>query len=614
MQLARARAKDREGRSVSARSSARCCWRCGSSALTTRTSCWRCMPANAPFGGNVVGLEAASWRYFGRGPQRSVLGRGRDARGAAQQSLAGARLAQSRAAAAKRDQLLQPAADAGDLTALDLDLALAEPLVAEPHELPDLAPHLLETLRAAVSRRGTGCAPRSMRGCRRTRHAQLERALGDAGAPAGQQRRGDRHRQPDASKCSPTSAMQMGTFLFPRKRGQLKEPRPLPERACAVDIIRRPRSTGSILKPLLYAAMLEDGSLTPRMLLPDVPTHYEGFSPENFDRQYRGAVRADEALAHSLNVPAVRMLKTYGVARFADLLRDAGMTHADASRRRLRPHADPGRRRRQSLGHRRACTRAWPRSRAPAPPTRAPRFREPSALLPVRRVRRRGDTPISTGSAWLTLDALLEVPRPGEEGALAQLRVSRAHRLENRHELRPARRLGRGHAPRATRSACGSAMRVAKAARASPVPTMAAPLMFGLFNGLPRERLVRPARRTRCARSSLRQRRLPALPRIAKPRARWVPKRQPLRLRSRLTTCACISTAGAARVRRRLRIARPHAHASWFVLPPAQEFYYRRVHAEYRPLPRVRARIVRPQRDAAARRSRCSIPSPTRAS
>jgi membrane carboxypeptidase/penicillin-binding protein len=63
----------------------------------------------------------------------------------------------------------------------------------------------------------------------------------------------------------------------------------------AVDIVRRPRSTGSILKPLLYAAMLEDGQLTPRMLLPDVPTHYEGFSPENFDRQYRGAVPADEA-------------------------------------------------------------------------------------------------------------------------------------------------------------------------------------------------------------------------------------------------------------------------------------------------------------------------------
>jgi penicillin-binding protein 1C len=75
-----------------------------------------------------------------------------------------------------------------------------------------------------------------------------------------------------------------------------------PLRGHAVDVIRRPRSTGSILKPLLYAAMLEDGTLTPHMLLPDVPTHYDGFAPENFDRQYRGAVPA-EALA--INIAAV---------------------------------------------------------------------------------------------------------------------------------------------------------------------------------------------------------------------------------------------------------------------------------------------------------------------
>ena len=148
----------------------------------------------------------------------------------------------------------------------------------------------------------------------------------------------------------------------------------------AVDIIRRPRSTGSILKPLLYAAMLEDGSLTPRMLLPDVPTHYEGFTPENFDHQYRGAVRADEALAHSLNVPAVRMLKTYGVARFADLLRDAGMTTL------TRPADDYG----LTLILGGAEGNLWditamyaePRrtSRAPAWPMPAPRFRELTVL------------------------------------------------------------------------------------------------------------------------------------------------------------------------------------------------------------------------------------------
>ncbi len=56
-------------------------------------------------------------------------------------------------------------------------------------------------------------------------------------------------------------------------------------RALAVDIVQRPRSTGSILKPFLYAAMLDSGQLLPQMLVADVPTQIRGFTPENFDRQ-----------------------------------------------------------------------------------------------------------------------------------------------------------------------------------------------------------------------------------------------------------------------------------------------------------------------------------------
>ncbi len=164
---------------------------------------------------------------------------------------------------------------------------------------------------------------------------------------------------------------------------------------------------------MLYAAMLEDGSLTPRMLLPDVPTHYDGFAPENFDRQYRGAVRADEALAASLNMPAVRMLKAYGVARFADLLRGAGMTTL------TRPADDYG----LTLILGGAEGNLWDISamyasladvaRAGAADA-APRFHELTILHGVAPRSRRAT--IGTGAAWLTLDALLEVPRPGEEG------------------------------------------------------------------------------------------------------------------------------------------------------------------------------------------------------
>ena len=307
----------------------------------------------------------------------------------------------------------------------------------------------------------------------------------------------------------------------------------------AVDIIRRPRSTGSILKPLLYAAMLEDGALTPRMLLPDVPTHYEGFSPENFDRQYRGAVRADEALAHSLNIPAVRMLKTYGVARFADVLRNAGMTTL------TRPADDYG----LTLILGGAEGNLWDISAmyASLAAHRARGRSRPGAALPrahgARRrspAHARGDTPITPGAAWLTLDALLEVPRPGEEGSWRSFASSRAHRVENRHELRPARRLGHRHhlalhgrrvgrqrqrrrPPRTHRLHHG---------RAADVRPLQRPA---------RERLVRPSRRYALrAHRRLRERRLSRRRRTARPNAPGC-RATATSMRSRLTTCACIS-------------------------------------------------------------------------
>jgi penicillin-binding protein 1C len=92
-----------------------------------------------------------------------------------------------------------------------------------------------------------------------------------------------------------------------------------------VDVIVAPRSTGSLLKPLLYAAMLDDGKILPGSLIPDIPVNLGGFSPQNFSGQFEGAIPASKALSRSLNVPAVELLKIYGVQRFHHLLRDLGM-------------------------------------------------------------------------------------------------------------------------------------------------------------------------------------------------------------------------------------------------------------------------------------------------
>jgi penicillin-binding protein 1C len=93
-----------------------------------------------------------------------------------------------------------------------------------------------------------------------------------------------------------------------------------------VDIVTAQRSTGSILKPFLYAAMLDEGKILPTTLVPDIPTIINDFAPKNFSREYDGAVGANNALVRSLNVPAVHMLRSYRYEKFHSLLKGMGMT------------------------------------------------------------------------------------------------------------------------------------------------------------------------------------------------------------------------------------------------------------------------------------------------
>lgn len=88
-----------------------------------------------------------------------------------------------------------------------------------------------------------------------------------------------------------------------------------------VDMVKAQRSTGSIMKPFLFAAMLDEGTLLPTMMLPDVPMTLSGFTPKNYSGQYWGAVPANQALQHSLNAPFVHLLKEYGHQRFHSLLK-----------------------------------------------------------------------------------------------------------------------------------------------------------------------------------------------------------------------------------------------------------------------------------------------------
>ncbi len=268
--------------------------------------------SNAPFGGNVVGLEAASWRYFGR--PAGELSWAESAMLAVLPNSPGAIHPARRREALlrKRNSLLDKLVDRGIIDAVEGELAKDEPLPASPVKMPDYAYHLLERCR----REGGDRAYRS------TLDFALQRRLGEIA-----QRHFDFYRT--------NLVDNMGILVVDAGSGEMigyyGNTRGCAQRVrCAdVDMIPAHRSSGSTLKPLLYAAMLQEGSILPGTLIRDTPYNRNNFSPHNYSRSYEGAVPAREVIERSLNVPSVRMLESYGIDRFLTLLSGMGFESID---------------------------------------------------------------------------------------------------------------------------------------------------------------------------------------------------------------------------------------------------------------------------------------------
>ncbi len=99
----------------------------------------------------------------------------------------------------------------------------------------------------------------------------------------------------------------------------------------AVNMITSPRSPGSTLKPFLYAMALDEGLIGPTTLLQDIPVWFNGYTPSNFDKKFRGVINATDALTSSLNIPAINLLSDFGVEPFIDNLKMMGFEKTDKS-------------------------------------------------------------------------------------------------------------------------------------------------------------------------------------------------------------------------------------------------------------------------------------------
>lgn len=272
--------------------------------------------AHAPFGGNVVGIDAALWRYLGN--DGSELSWAEAATLAVLQNApSSVHLSRSRdALLAKRNRLLRRLCEQGCLSKSEYELSTGEPLIGEPYPMPQYASHMVER-------------------CNAVHHGERIRTHIDLSL----QKRLEEVATCWSQELSAEDVNDLGAVVVEVKSGEVVaycgNSDMLREREGKwVDIARAPRSSGSILKPLLYCAALQEGILLPQMLLPDIPTDFGGFAPKNFDGTFAGAVPADEALSLSLNVPNVHLLKEYGTMRFAELLKNAGLSSLDKANNR----------------------------------------------------------------------------------------------------------------------------------------------------------------------------------------------------------------------------------------------------------------------------------------
>ncbi len=267
----------------------------------------------APYGGNIVGVGAASFFYFGKTPDRLSLAEAALLTVLPRSPLRLDPVRHPGEARTARNRLLARAARLGVIDAASAREAAAAPLPAVLVRPPFTAPQFCEMAREAAPPAATRvdtsldpAAQKAVAAILAGRKSWL--AAQGIGAVA-------------AVVLDPASrdvlAMVGSTDFFGDTRfGQINGA-----------TIRR--SPGSALKPFLYAQALDAGTVFPQSQLLDIPTGFAGYAPKNYDGHFRGRVTMEQALVTSLNVPAVRLLNDIGVAPFLDLLHRGGLSTLD---------------------------------------------------------------------------------------------------------------------------------------------------------------------------------------------------------------------------------------------------------------------------------------------
>ena len=513
--------------------------------------------SHAPFGGNVVGLDAASWRYFGH-PAEELSWAESATLAVLPNSPAMVHLSKSRQLLQdKRNKLLERLHKKGVIDASAYELALSEPLPQEPLPLPQIAPHLVSYF--YKTRNGHRTVSTLNKGIQ-TRVEELV------------ERWNKEFTQSDIRNIAvlvidlPSNQVAAYCGNIHLNRSQTGN---------QVDVIRSPRSTGSILKPFLYYALLEEGSMLPHTLLPDIPININGFTPQNFDRQFEGAVPASEAIARSLNIPTVAMLQRYGVPKFHNFLKQIGLSTLN------KPSSHYG----LSLILGGAEATLWDVTTAYADMGRCLQGQERTecTLLLADSLRKSQPDIFHPGAVWQTFDAIKEVNRPEEiDWHTIPSMQTIAWKTGTSFGFRDAWAVG-VTARYAIGVWVGNATGEGKPGLVGA--RTAGPVMFDVFNLLPASPwFQRPPGELIEAKVCRQSGHL---------KGRFCTETDTLLiLPAGLKTEACpyhhpvnLSADETFRIYENCTNTEPTVQKSWFILPPVWEWYYKQHHPEYKTLP-----------------------------
>ncbi len=266
----------------------------------------RLYAANAPYGGNIVGLQSASQRYFGRNPsdltwsEAALLAVLPNAPSSIHLNRNREMLLE------KRNNLLKKLYEEGKLLEMDYQLAIEEEIPEKLKPFPHEATHLLMRLKNEYPNQHIF-------------YTKLKREHQNFANDILESHQNELRKNGINNAACIIADVRSGNVLaYVGNTGVFSNH----GEHSFVDVASAPRSTGSILKPFLYAYALSKGEFLPNTLVPDIPKRYGDFSPRNFNLGYDGAVPASKIIVHSLNIPAVNMLEEHSVPVFLEDLHD----------------------------------------------------------------------------------------------------------------------------------------------------------------------------------------------------------------------------------------------------------------------------------------------------